>query len=585
MSMMPTPPDAAAQALDATLSPSSPTTLAEALDAVVDRGTGMQFYNGRGGLEESLSYARLREQALDLAGRMLAAGLKRGDGVGLIAETDGDFARAFFACQYAGLVPAPLPLPAALGGKEHYLEHLRRMVEVADARMLLAPAMFETWAQEACAGLPLVYTGTVAGLSTFEPVAGIDEPARPDDVAYLQFSSGSTRFPHGVAVTHRAVLANVHAIATYGLKITERDRCASWLPMYHDMGLVGFLLTPLIVGIWVDYLPTREFARRPLAWLQLIARHGATLSYSPSFGFDLCARRVGKNGAPADLDLSSWRGAGIGGDMVRARPLADFAEAFAGCGFKAESFVASYGMAEASLALSFAPLGQGLKLDEVDVDVLERDRLARAPGPQTQRRREFALCGPILPAHEVEVRDPEGQLLGERCVGAVFVRGPSLMQAYYGQPEETARVLSADGWLATGDLGYLLEGQIVITGRAKDLIIVKGRNVWPQDLEWTAEAEVEGLRSGDVAAFAVDDADGERVVVLVESRPLDDATARALRESVAGVLMGRHAVEAQVVLVPSRSLPQTSSGKLSRAKARQLYLQGAFAAQESVEAG
>jgi fatty-acyl-CoA synthase len=558
-------------------------TLADALRSVAAGKAGMNFYSGKGALAESLSYAELHEQAMLLGRRMLAAGLVRGDRVALIADTDGDFVRAFFACQCAGLVPAPLPLPAALGGRDHYLQHLRRMMEAAGATILIAPEAFASWADDACAGLALNYVGTVAGLERYAPVADAPPPAEADDIAYLQFSSGSTRFPHGVAVTHRAVLANVRAIAAHGLQIGPDDRCASWLPMYHDMGLVGFLLTPLCCGIWVDYLPTREFARRPLAWLQLIARNRATLSYSPSFGFELCARRAGRGGIE-DLDLSSWRAAGIGGDMVRAEPLLEFAATFAANGFRAEAFVASYGMAEASLALSFAPLGRGLRLDTVDVDRLEREARAVPPTPETRRTREFALCGHILPGHELEVRDADGRALGERCVGQIYVRGPSLMQAYYGQPEATARVLSADGWLATGDLGYLVDGEIVITGRAKDLIIVKGRNVWPQDLEWTVEGEIEGLRSGDVAAFALDAEHGERVVVLVECRPMDAAARQRLCEAVAGVLMARHGVAAEVVPVPTRSLPKTSSGKLSRARAKQLFLQGTFGASAMADA-
>lgn len=556
-------------------------TLCDALDEAAASDTGLHFYSGRGELPQSLGYGELRAQALRLAGRLLAAGLRRGDRVALVAETDADFVRSFFGCLYAGLVPAPLPLPAALGAKEHYLQHLRRMIESADAAAALGPVWLESWLRDAGAGLGLRIVGTAAMLEDY-PISAASLPRpQPDDLAYLQFSSGSTRFPLGIAVTHRAVCANVAAIAQHGLRIGREDRCVSWLPFYHDMGLVGFLLTPVFCAIPVDLLPTREFARRPLTWLQLLSRHGGTLSYSPSFGYELCVRRAAA-GVPAGLDLSRWRAAGIGGDMVRPGPLAAFAQAFAACGFRDRAFVPSYGMAEAALALSFAPLQQGLQLDTVDSDVLERQRRAEAPGPTSTRRRSFAYCGPILPGHLLQVRDERGRVLGERQVGRLYVKGPSLMQAYFRQPAETARVL-ADDWLDTGDLGYLAGGQIVITGRAKDLILVNGRNLWPQDLEWTAEAEVAALRSGDVAAFSVDRDGGEEVVVLVECRARDAAARAALCEEVAGVLRARHGVEARVVPVPPRTLPQTSSGKLSRAGARQVYLQH-FCAESRVAA-
>ncbi|WP_341920913.1 fatty acyl-AMP ligase [Hydrocarboniphaga effusa] len=557
--------------------------LVHALHRAATAATGFYFYSGRGELTEALPYSRLLEQSRCLAGRLLSTGLKHGDRVGLLADTDGDFVRAFFACQMAGLVPAPLPLPVALGGKQTYLEHIRRMLESIGATAVITPDSFESWMSEASTDMELAFLGGVSKLMRIEaPEIELPAPSG-DDLAYLQFSSGSTRFPHAIAVTHRAVMANLRAIGQHGLKVTERDRFAAWLPFYHDMGLVGFVLTPMACGVSVDLMATRDFARRPLTWLQLISSHGATISYSPSFGYELCARRV-ENGVPNGLDLSRWRAAGIGGDMVRPGPLRRFAEAFAGSGFKAQAFVPSYGMAEAALALSFTPLERGLRLDALDCDALESRHQAVAASARTSRQREFVRCGPILPEHAVEVRDEQGQVLPEGGVGLIFVSGPSLMKAYFNEPEATARTISDDGWLDTGDIGYLVDGEIVITGRAKDLIIVNGRNIRPQDLEWSAEGEVDGLRSGDVAAFAVDDAEGESVVVLVESRLADPAAREALCNAVAGVLRTRHGVETRVVIVPPRSLPQTSSGKLSRAKAKALFLSAQFEAGSNVVA-
>jgi fatty-acyl-CoA synthase len=550
-------------------------SIAEALDYAALGPTGLNFYSGRGELVEALPYRVLREQAIDLARRMLGAGLKPGERIGLIAESDGDFVRAFFACQYACLVPVPLPLPAAFGGKDGYIEHLRRMIESAQVAAAFGPAVLDAWLAEAVTGLKLKLSGTLAPLHETPPIEG-DLPAQnPDGLSYLQFSSGSTRFPLGVAVTQRAFMANAHCMGHDGLAVVDGDRCVSWLPFYHDMGLVGFLLTPVSCQMSLDILPTREFARRPFLWLNLISRNRGTVSFSPSFGYELCARRSA-SASTENLDLSSWRKAGIGGDMIRPNVLARFAESFAGCGFDARAFVPSYGMAEATLALTFVPQDQGAQHDTIDVVTLEDKHHAVPPKSAGARTRSFVLCGHIIPGHEIEVRDEANRPVTDREVGRIFVRGPSLMTGYYNAPEETARVLAKDGWLDTGDLGYLVDGQIVITGRAKDLIIVNGRNLWPQDLEWAAEAEVAALRSGDVAVFSIDGEADEEVVVLVQCRTSDPATRGALVTEVANIFRGRHSLESKIVLVPPRSLPQTSSGKLSRSRARSMYLAGAF---------
>jgi fatty-acyl-CoA synthase len=550
-------------------------TLTAALDFAATGETGVNLYSLRGELVEALPYAKLREQALELAPRLLATGAKPGQSVGLIAETDADFVRAFFACQYAGLVPAPLPLPAPLGGREAYVEQMARMLASAHARLLIGPAGMKDWVAEIAAKATLDFAGVLADLP--ESKGDALPEVLPANTCYLQFSSGSTRFPTGVLVTHRALIANAVAITRDGLQVQPSDRAVSWLPLYHDMGLIGFLLAPMTNQMTIDLLPTGAFVRRPLLWLDLITKNGGTISYSPTFGYELCARRA-EVASIEHLELSKWRSAGLGGDMIRTGPLRAFAERFASVGFSEKAFVASYGMAEATLALSMAPLGAGLKVERLDVERLEQHQAVVTD--DTERSREFARNGPALPNHELEVRDENGVVLPERGVGRIYARGPSLMREYFEQPAETARVLSADGWLNTGDLGYLIDGEIVITGRGKDLIILNGRNIWPQDLEWTAEAEVDGLRSGDVAAFSVPSDGEETVVVLVQARGGDADTRVALVEKVTGVLRLRHQVEAQVQLVGAHALPQTSSGKLSRSKARTAYLAGAYAPTE-----
>ena len=550
-------------------------TLTAALDFAATGETGINLYSLRGELVEALPYATLREQALSLAPRLLATGAKPGESVGLIADTEADFVRAFFACQYAGLVPAPLPLPAPLGGREAYVEQMARMLASAHAKLLIGPTGMKDWVAEIAAKAPLDFAGVLADLPESKRDALPD--VLPSNTCYLQFSSGSTRFPTGVLVTHRALIANAVAITRDGLQVQASDRAVSWLPLYHDMGLIGFLLAPMTAQMSIDLLPTGAFVRRPLLWLDLITKNGGTISYSPTFGYELCARRA-EVASIEHLELSKWRSAGLGGDMIRTGPLRAFAERFASVGFSEKAFVASYGMAEATLALSMAPLGGGLKVERLDVERLEQHEAVLTD--DTERSREFARNGPALPGHELEVRDESGVVLPERGVGRIYARGPSLMREYFEQPAETARVLSADGWLDTGDLGYLIDGEIVITGRGKDLIILNGRNIWPQDLEWTAEAEVEGLRSGDVAAFSVSGDGEETVVVLVQARGGDADTRVALVEKITGVLRLRHQVETQVQLVGAHALPQTSSGKLSRSKAKTAYLAGAYAPTE-----
>jgi fatty-acyl-CoA synthase len=544
-------------------------TLTEALDYAATGQSGFNFYSGRGELLAVLPYRDLKDQAQSLARRMIRAGMHRGERVAIIAESTADFVRTFWASQYAGLIPVPLPTPAAFAGRVNYIDHIHPMMEAARPLAVIAPGVFLESARQAAARLEVELVGTVEDLNQM-PEADADLPAaEPEDVCYLQFSSGSTRDPTGVAVTHRALLANARGISRDALRVRETDRCTSWLPFYHDMGLVGFFLMPLTSQISTDYLAPDEFARRPLIWPTLISRNGGTISFSPSFGYDLSARRA-MNADLGHLDLSRWRVAGIGGDQIRPGILARFADTFGRCGFRKEAFVASYGMAEATLGMSFAPLDRGIEVDRVDLGRLRRE--GRAVPADGEDVRDLVICGKPLPDHELQVRDAAGSVLAERQVGHIMFRGPSVMTEYFRRNEETARVLSADGWLDTGDMGYLVGDSIVVAGRSKDLIIVNGRNVWPEDLETALENHIDGVRRGDVVAFSVDGGDAERVVILVQSRTSDPVMREAQRTSVASVILSAAGLNCSVVLVSHNALPRTSSGKMSRTKARDMYL-------------
>ena len=544
-------------------------TLTEALDYAATGRAGFNFYSGRGELLSVLPYRDLREQARSLARRMIRTGLIRGERVAIIAESSADFVSIFWASQYAGLIPVPLPAPAAFAGRVHYIDHIHPMMAAAQPRAVVASAVFLESARQAAARLDVDLIGTIADWE-LTPEADADLPAaEPEAVCYLQFSSGSTRSPTGVAVTHRALLANARGISRDALQVTEADRCTSWLPFYHDMGLVGFFLMPLTSQISTDYLAPDEFARRPLTWPTLISRNGGTISFSPSFGYDLSARRA-TNADLGHLDLSRWRVAGIGGDQIRPGILARFAETFGRCGFRKEAFVASYGMAEATLGMTFAPLHRGIEVDRVDLGRLRREN--RAVPADGDHVRDLVVCGAPLPSHELQIRDTSGTVLAERHVGRILFRGPSVMTEYFGRSEETARVLSTDGWLDTGDMGYLIGDSVVVAGRSKDLILANGRNVWPEDLESSVESHVDGVRRGDVVAFAVDGQETERVVILVQCRTPDPIPREALRTAVSSVILATAGLNCSVVLVAHNALPRTSSGKLSRTKARDLYL-------------
>jgi fatty-acyl-CoA synthase len=551
-------------------------SLLEALDYAARGQTGYNFYSARGELARTLSYAELRERAIEVARGLVEAGLALEARVVLVADTDADFAILFFACQYAGLLGVPVSLPTTLGGRDAYVSGLRRQLTGCSASAAAAPAELLPLLQEAAAGLDLALIGAAKDFYDLPKGNADPRPFGPGDRCYLQYSSGSTRAPLGVDIPQRALMRNCDAITNHGLRLRPGDRCTSWLPLYHDMGLVGFMLTPLVCQISVDYLATRDFARRALLWLSLISRNGGTLSYSPSFGYDLCTRRAG-TANQLDIDLSSWRGAGIGGDMVQPAVLKRFAETFAPYGFRETAFVPSYGMAETTLAVSFAPLDTGVHVDVVDRQRMADENVAvSATDDHPERARGFVVCGRPLPGHAVEIRDASGQVLTPRQVGRIFVRGPSVMAGYFEQPEATQLVLDSNGWLDTGDLGYMLDGQIVITGRAKDLIIFNGRNIWPQDLEWAVE-ELPGLRRGDAAAFSIEGQDdGEDVILLVQCRTTDQEERGALVRAVQGVVQRTAAIECKVKLIDPKGLPLTSSGKLSRSRAKTNYISGVY---------
>lgn len=549
-------------------------TLAEALDYAAQGETGANFYTGRGQLYAAMPYSVLREESRVLGRKLLGMGLQKGDRVALVAETNPDFLRFFFACQYAGLIPVSLPASVNLGGHTVYVTQLRGLLASSQAAVAMAPKGYASFLEEAGDGLGLKLIGDPAVFDAL-PEADIDfQPAQPSDVAYIQYTSGSTRFPRGVVIEQCAVMSNLAGIIRHGVRIGPGDRCFSWLPFYHDMGLVGLVLVPVASQVSVDYLDTREFAMRPRQWLNLMTQTKATISFGPPFGYELCTRRL-RPGEATKYDLSNWRVAGVGAEMIRSETLTRFAQALKPAGFNEKAFLACYGMAECSLAISFAPLFQGHSTDCVDGDYHSDFQealpihLSENPG----RARCFVDCGTPLPEYEVEIRGDDGSVLPDRLSGSIFVRGPSVMSGYFNAPDETAAALSEDGWLNTGDVGYRVDGSLIVTGRKKDLIIINGRNIWPQDLEYLAEHQPE-VRIGDALAFSVPNPKGDEICVLVVQCRESDPTKRTnLIDRLNRLVHMELGIDVFVELVPLHTLPRTSSGKLSRSKARQNFIQ------------
>ncbi len=431
----------------------------------------------------------------------------------LIAETSSGFVEAFFACQYARLSRRPVGDSNGRRSAGFLSAKLQGLLASCQPAAIITG---DEW-------LPLVNAAThnnpelhVLSHTWFKALPEADVALQrpvPNDIAYLQYTSGSTRFPRGVIITHREVMANLRAISHDGIKLRPGDRCVSWLPFYHDMGLVGFLLTPVATQLSVDYLRTQDFAMRPLQWLKLISKNRGTVSVAPPFGYELCQRRVNEKDL-AELDLSCWRVAGIGAEPISAEQLHQFAECFRQVNFDDKTFFAAVlRTGRNALAVSFSDEASGVVVNEVDRDILEYQGKAVAPGAETRAVSTFVNCGKALPEHGIEIRNEAGIPVAERVVGHICISGPSLMSGYFGD-QVSQDEIAATGWLDTGDLGYLLDGYLYVTGRIKDLIIIRGRNIWPQYIEYIAEQEPE-IHSGDAIAFVTAQ---EKIILQIQCR-------------------------------------------------------------------
>jgi fatty-acyl-CoA synthase len=556
----------------------TPRTLVDALEEAARADTGVWFVDGAS--ETFRSYAVLLQESRRIAAALLDAGLQRGDLVALILPDPDQFLTALFGASIAGLVPASLYPPASVSDIDPYLAQTSTILSTTAARGVVTTAALATSIGQLSARCPylahvLTYE-SLDGSPAFAPPAlrrGKDLAKRPslDDVAFVQFTSGSVSSPKGVAITHANLAANIDAInGPAGLATTDTDVAVSWLPLNHDMGLVGMALGALYVARPCVLMPPHVFVRRPVEWLRAIARYRGTVSFAPNFAFDLCVRRVKDLDG---LDLSSWRVAGCGAEPIHAPTLLAFAEKFAPAGFRETALLPSYGLAEHVLATTFSPLRRPLQIDRVLRDDLLERSIAT---PTRDRDASIALvsCGRPFPDHELQIVDDGGHVLPERRVGEIVLRGPSVMRGYYNAEALTAETLR-DGRLWTGDLGYLSDGELFVCGRAKDIIIVNGRKYHPQDLEWIVD-ELSGVRRGRVVAFAVSEPGvPDRVVVVVEpsGTVAADALTAAIRQQIAdafGVYVD------DVVHVAGGTIGRTTSGKVQRAATKARYERGEF---------
>ncbi len=547
-------------------------TLVSRIEAVAERNTAtVTFVNGDDA--ETIPMAQLHLEARAFAARLQDLGVGPGSHVALLGPTTRPLVTAIQAVWLTGAALVTMPLPMRMGAIEQFIEQTRNRIRRSDSSLVLidpelAPFVVPEEGDPPFLGLDELAAPTGAGPADYRRV-DVD----PASLAVLQFTSGSTSEPKGVMLSHRGICNNLTG-AVAAAAVTDDDVIVSWLPLYHDMGLVGLLSIPMtLAGSLVQGAP-QDFLARPIRWMRWMSEYGGTGTAGPNFAYALAARALRRTDEA--LDLSPVRVLLNGAEPVDPETFARFIDAGSRFGLRPNTAFPAFGMAEVCIAGTFPEPGIELRTDVVDRRRLEQDRVAEPVPAGSDGALELVLLGRAVPGLEVRIVDPEtGEPMGDRQVGELTISGNSLTEGYYGQPDETAELIR-DGWLHTGDLAYTVDGQLVVCGRIKDVMIVGGRNVYPQDVEKVV-GEVEGVRTGNVIAFGVEGRHGAQNIIVVaetrESAHLDDLS----RRIVAAVTESIGIPPKEVVLVEPGTVPKTSSGKLQRSSCRQQYQGGELA--------
>ena len=533
--------------------------------------TCLSFYE-RGEVTDRLTYGDLARRASAHARLVRRRGLHQGDAVVLLAHSAPGFVAAFLGAQEAGLLAVPCPPPEPLESARRVAQRVTEILSQCRARALLNPAPASVDAELgpalAQAGIEVLASPEPGAIDPAEAGA---ESADRFPLAYCQFTSGSGGRAKGVLLTDESVAANIRAMVE-AYRISSDDVLVTWLPLFHDMGLVGYILMPLVLGCAGHVMSPLAFIARPASWLSLISRVRGTMGGAPNFAYALCARKVSDE-ERAGLDLSSWRVACNGSEPVTRSAVDAFVRRFTPCGFRPQAMLPCYGLAEDTLCATSRRPGEGARFEEVMREGLEREGVAwpEAPGSIV------TSLGRPLPGHQIVVLDGDGRPLADRQVGEIAIRGESVMHGYLPGTEGDV-ALTPDGRLLTGDLGYVADGEIFVVGRKKDLIICAGRNYPPGDLE-EAAASIPGVRPGRAVAFSVPGEESERVVLAVERREEWAGDSGALKAAIRNaVFTAMRLTPDEILLLPRNTLPLTSSGKVMRPEARRLYLLGQWAA-------
>jgi fatty-acyl-CoA synthase len=524
-----------------------------------------------GGAEDVVSWGELHEQAKAYAVALRAQGVRPGDHVALLSPTTRSLVTAIQGTWLAGATIVVLPLPMRLSSIEEFVAQTRRRIRHADAALVVVDPELAAFVTPEPGDPPMV---GFDDLARGDARRWVRPPDDPDWLAILQFTSGSTSDPKGVMLPDRVLCANLDAVAEAATLDPEEDVLVSWLPLYHDMGLVGLLTLPMSSGARLVLGAPQDFTAKPARWMEWVSTYGGTATAGPNFSWVLATRALDRS---EHLDLSRLRVALNGAEPIDPDQVEAFVAAGRRHGLRPEAVFPAFGMAEVAIGGTFPAPMSGMVTDCVDRRVLETERYAAPTAPGAEGSRRLPLLGRPVPGLEIRIVDPDtGLPLREREVGELEIRGTSVTPGYYRRPDANAELFH-DGWLRTGDLAYLLDGQLVVCGRIKDVIIVGGRNLFPEDVE-RAVGQLEGVRAGNVIAFGVDgDRGRESLVVVAESRAVDDDVAAVQRLVAERVRDAVGVPVKDIVLVAPGTLPKTSSGKLQRSLCKQHYGDGRLA--------